>query len=171
MGFFIGRESGYGAASLLGVVSLVAASGIYLHNQESNRAASLIKKEKVRSQADMDLYSALAISSSLFKPSEKTIPTIYPLSVIMPQSAKIDPMQTKIKIGQSEQSKTKLWKGSGSKLNDLKIEFKLPTVDNFDEQDWENIAKGKPTKTSNRNVLVTIDRVGVEKQKTIRLTT
>ena len=159
MRFFKGRESGFGAASLLGVVSLVAAGGIYLHNQESNRAASLVKKEKVRSQADLDLYSSLAIANSLFQPSETTqIPMIYPMTLIV--NGNQDPMQTKIA---SQPSKTLLWKSSGSRLRDLKVGFSLPTVDKMDEQDWDNIANGKLIQTSNRIVLVTIDRVGVKK--------
>jgi hypothetical protein len=158
---FKGRESGYGAASLLGVVSLVAAGGIYLHNQESNRSASLVKKEKVRSQAELDLYSALGIANSLFQPSETTqVPMIYPLTLIV--NGNRDPVKTKIG---SQPSKTLLWKSSGSRLKNLKVGLSLPTVDKLDEQDWDNIANGKLIQTSNKSVSVTIDRVGVKKTK------
>lgn len=164
--FFKSHEDGYGAASLLGIVSIVAAGGIYLHNQESIRALSLAEKQKIRSQADLDLYSSLAVARSLFELDENgKTPSVYidPFFVDPKNS-----IESTIKLSSSVKSQSQdqgLFQISGLNLRGLNISVKRPQINKMTEKDWDNIATGRKAQQALRSVVVSVDSVATREAK------
>lgn len=157
MHFFKNRESGFGSASLLGLVSAVAAGGIYLHNLEADRSISLTRNQIEKAQIEMDLYSALGVASSLFQPSEGGSPAA--IRTFKPNSNARRPWSWMASSGRSDLWSVNRVKGSDI-TRDFELKVKRPTISNFAENDWDNIANGKlSAKKYNRDVKVQVDSI------------
>lgn len=63
----LAREAGFGVLGLLATVSIFATVSIVFYSTEAQRLTDLTERQIQRSQAELDLYSALTLTSSIVK--------------------------------------------------------------------------------------------------------